>query len=159
MSTPSDQSLDPKNSPLMAALQELMTMHGSHRLNVIVAHGLLELLINTFVEAKCKHGKDITSHSRDYTHSAKLVILHELGLLTDSEFARFDWLRKLRNRAAHETRFAIESRDLHYFPEFSDPAQFELMCITLVVGFWNRHVELFGPRIMPELYTKSQNRP
>jgi hypothetical protein len=133
-------------------------MKASHRLSVVVAHGLLELLVNIFIEANCKHGKGISSRSRDYTQSAKLVILHELRFLTDWEFERFDWLRKLRNRAAHDPLFAISRDDLALFKdtEHSDPANFHDLCIYLVAGFWNRHVELFGPKVMPELFEHPQ---
>jgi hypothetical protein len=111
MSTRNDQSFNLAHNPLVVTLNHLVKP-GSHRLQVIVAHAFIELLINAFIEAKCKHGKAIASHNRDYTHSAKLVILHEVGLLTDQEFRRFDWLRKLRNRAAHESLFAITPSDL-----------------------------------------------
>ncbi len=133
-------------------------MKASNRLNVIAAHGLLELLVNAFVEANCKHGKDISRHRRDYSHSAKLVILHELGLLADWEFQQFDWFRKLRNRAAHDPLFAIHKDDLSLFQEteYSTADAFHALCFDLVAGFWNRHVEFFGPKFMPDVWTGSQ---
>lgn len=147
-----------QRDPLSAVLTELASMKASHRLNVIAAHGLLELLINALVKASCKHGKDISSHRRDYTHSAKLVILHELGILSDWEFEHFTWFRKLRNRAAHEPLFLIHPDDLTLFrgTQYSTSSAFHELCLDLVAGFWNRHIELFGPKFMPDVLAASQ---
>ena len=158
MNVPGSVSPQLENDPLPKILQELQVMRASHRLCVIAAHGLLELLINTFVEANCKHGKDISSRSRDYTHSAKLVILHELSLITDSEFRQFDWFRKLRNRAAHDPLFEITSADLDLFrgSDYSNPDNFYMVCINLIGGFWNRHVTFFAPKFLPSLFPKTE---
>jgi hypothetical protein len=153
-----DQTFSPQRDPLSAVLTEITSMKVSDRINLIAAHGLLELLVNAVVEASCKHGKDISSHRRDYTHSAKLVILHELGILADWEFEQFTWFRKLRNRAAHEPLFLIHPDDLTLFrgTEHSTPSAFHELCVDLVAGFWNRHVELFGPKFMPDVWAASQ---
>jgi len=153
-----DEAPQSPRDPLSAVLSELASMKVSHRLNVIAAHGLLELLVNALVKANCKHGKNISRHRRDFSHSTKLVILHELGLLADWEFQQLDWFRKLRNRAAHEPLFAIHADDLILFrqTDYSTPDAFHELCVDLVAGFWNRHVDFFGPKFMPDVWTASQ---
>jgi hypothetical protein len=121
------------------------------RLLVIITHGFLELLVNALVETKCKHGKRVSKNHRDYPHSTKLVVLHELGVLTDDQFRTFDWFRDLRNKAAHEPVFTITKNRLSSLKnmEFHDPGRFYHLCLSLIAGFWNEHVDLFGPKFAP----------
>jgi hypothetical protein len=77
---------------------EISKVKDDERLLVLSTHGFHELLINTLIEAKCKHGILITSDSRGYTQSIKLVILHKLGLIEDDLFQILDWFRRLRIR-------------------------------------------------------------
>jgi hypothetical protein len=88
--------------PIFRFLSALKKAQGDPRLNVLVAHGLVELFVNTVIDAKCRNGKRITEDARGYPHSVRLVILNELGLLSDTQLTLYDWFRKLRNRAAHD---------------------------------------------------------
>ncbi len=54
------------------------------RFQVLITQGFVELLVNAVIDAKCKNAKKITSNTRDFPYSTKLLILHELGLLSDS---------------------------------------------------------------------------
>ncbi len=133
---------------LKRVLQELGKHHDNHRQCVIIMHGFLELLVSALVEAKCKNGKRIVQDSRTYPHSSKLILLHELGLLSDPDYDDLDWLRKIRNKAAHEALFTLKSSDLKPFKgtQFESPDHFDALCFDIFVGLWNKHVELFSPK-------------
>jgi hypothetical protein len=67
-------------------LMELNTLVHIPRFQVIVSHGVLELLVNTLIEHRCKNAKRIIERTRDYPYSVKLVMIHEKGLITDFYF-------------------------------------------------------------------------
>src|ERR1051325_9240377 len=90
--------------PMVRVMRQMYSLT-DRRSVVILGHGFLELLVNTLIDAKCKNAKKITANNRDCSHSANLVLLHELGLLSDESYSIFDWFRRLRNRAAHEPFF------------------------------------------------------
>src|SRR5262245_42192408 len=101
-----------RNSLLVRVLRELEQVQDSPRLMVLIAHAFLELLVNAVIDAKCKNAKRINSNSRDFPHSAKLIILHEMGVLSDFRFKSLDWFRRLRNRAAHEPLFEVSADEI-----------------------------------------------
>lgn len=121
--------------PIFTFLRALKKAQGDPRVNVLVAHGLIELFTNAIVDAKCRNGKRITEDSRGYSHSIKLVILNELGLLSDRQLTLYDWFRKLRNRAAHDALFEVSASDLSRFIEkFRNPSALPKVCDILVLG-------------------------
>ncbi len=135
--------------PIFKFLGALKEAQGDPRVTVLVAHGLIELFTNAVVDAKCRNGKRITEDSRGYPHSIKLVILNELGLLSDRQFTLYDWFRKLRNRAAHDALFEVSASDLSRFDEkFRNPSALPKICDILVLGFWNMNVEVLAPAFM-----------
>jgi len=100
---------------LSAFFGELAKVQGNQRSLVIVTHGFVELLLNTVIDSNCKHGKKkISSNHRDFSHSVKLVLLSELGLLDNRLYQILDWFRKLRNRAAHEVFFELTPNDIKF---------------------------------------------
>jgi hypothetical protein len=122
------------------------------RFQTIVAHGVLELLINTLIEHHCKHGKKITERTRDYPHSVKLVILHEKGVVDDLDYKVIDAFRHLRNKAVHETPFEVTKKLLAPFTgvlsmgdllPLDDPNHYTHLCGSLVFGLWNKHPTFF----------------
>ena len=66
---------------LIAFYKELDKVKDNDRALIIIAHGFIELMINTIITSQLKHGKKkITSNTRDYTHSVKILILNELNI-------------------------------------------------------------------------------
>ncbi len=169
MANATSQSKSEKNGMLSAFFQELAKVRDSQRLLVIVTHGFVELLLNAVIDVKCKHGKKkITSNSHDYSHSAKLVLLNELGLLDDRLYQILDWFRKLRNRAAHETFFQLIPSDMdfanssmdRFLPVKVEPTVNDLdrFCKLLVGTIWNNHLDVLVPIFEPGLHQKKKKR-
>lgn len=98
--------------PLFKTMLELRQATDSPRLLVIAAHGLVELAVNALIDLNCKNAKLITSRGRDFPHSVKLLILNELGILTDSRYKCLNWFRQLRNDAAHNVHFSPDLSQL-----------------------------------------------
>lgn len=131
-------------------LDELEKVKADERSLVLVASGYLELLVEILVEARCKHGKQITNDSRSYPYSAKLLILHEIGALDDRLFKHLERFRKLRNRAAHEPFFEITDQDRAGFVEGKDGSRtLGYHCFSLVAVFWNSNAPVLSPRFLP----------
>jgi hypothetical protein len=65
------------------------------------------LIVNTLIKAKCRNGNRILDDSRQYPHSAKTVILNEIGLFRDEELQLLDRFRKLRNDTVHTAQFNV----------------------------------------------------
>jgi|SRR5882724_863157 len=133
----------------------LYDSRGNARSLILIAHGFIELLVNTLIEKKTKNGKKM-ANNRDFPHSAKLIILHELGLLTDYRFKTLDYFRKLRNKASHEPLFKIDLATLkNEFNKFAtnetatvaslQASGLHQFCLLLVVALWTDHSETFVP--------------
>ena len=75
---------------------------------VVVAHGIIELIVNELVRKNCKHSRDMAKVS----HYRKMIILNEMNVLSDTYFACLNCLRQLRNRAVKEPMFKPTSADL-----------------------------------------------
>lgn len=143
--------------------RDLSALPDHARLQVTVAHCYLELFVHLLAVKKCKNGNRIEESSRDYPHAVKIVLLHEAGIISDWEAKCLHWFRKMRNEAAHVVDFAITTDDLTIFKgkkasnsqtSLDDPKNIQPLCIEIVAGFWNAHVEFFGPLFMPELFPK-----
>ena len=138
--------------PLITFMTELGRVRHDARLIVLVASGVIELFVNTLVEARCRNSRTITSDSRGYPLSTRLIILNEIGALPDREFRLYDWFRKIRNRAAHDPLFQVTASDLaHLKRKYQDPSNFHKVCQNLVAGLWNANIPLLEPRFMPGL--------
>jgi hypothetical protein len=137
---------------LETVLQEFELLQHHPRSCVIVMHGFIELLINTLVEEKCKSGKKMASNNRDYSHSVKLTLLHELDLLDEESFKKLSWFRKLRNDAAHEAVFTVTPDKLQMFAgtKFADVSHFPLLCMDIFMNLWNAYPDLFSSKFSPE---------
>lgn len=136
--------------PGFRMMQQVVNLKDDPRILILVSHGFLELMINALIDHKLKNSKRINSDSRNYPHSIKLLILNEVGVLPDKIYKAFDHFRKLRNKAAHEPLFKLTREDLAFLsPPYSDPANFHDAVVNLVLGFWNRHTELFVKVFLP----------
>jgi hypothetical protein len=154
------------NDPLPFFFKELKKVSDNQRSLVIITHGFIELLVNTIIDAQCKHGKKkITSNRRDYSHSVKLVLLSELNILDDRLYKLLDWFRKLRNRAAHEPFFELTPADLDYtnksmnrfIPDHPtiDAKALKKFCELLVDTIWNNNIDELVPVFTPSLAKKN----
>ncbi len=166
--TISDSKSD-EDGTLSAFFRKLSSVRDSQRLLVIVTHGFVELLLNAVIDAKCKHGKKrITSNSRDYSHSVKLALLNELGLLDNRLYQILDWFRKLRNRAAHETFFQLMLQDIEFanksmdrfLPGKVEPTVGDLdrFCKLLIGTIWNTNLGVLVPIFEPKLHLKGKEK-
>jgi len=59
-----DEHSTHRTDPLATFLEELSRVQDDHRLLVLVAHGVVELFVNTIAESKCQHGEKIASDTR-----------------------------------------------------------------------------------------------
>jgi hypothetical protein len=137
--------------------KEVKSLSNNPRAQIVVTCGFLELLVNTIIAEKCRHGKKIASSHRDFPLSVKLVLLNELGLIDDEWFERLDWIRDIRNKAAHRAVFEITTDHwktldgLGVIPKnwsTQHPQFVGSICTNLVFGFWLLHAETFG-RVLP----------
>jgi hypothetical protein len=84
------------------------------------------------------------------------MILHEIGAISDGEFRTYEWLRRLRNRAANDPLFELSRDDLAPLTQsYRDPTKINELCVTLVAGFWNAHLDDLLPRFAPSLLDAS----
>lgn len=131
-----------------------------------------DLAVARIIDRKCKNASRITSDTRGYPYSIRIVLLHELGLLTDSLFIALDRFRKIRNRAAHEPYFELTEDQLkhiveHYEkdrkPDLSQPDTFPLsanirnVCLCLVAMIFNEHSEIINEAFTPERWRQPGN--
>jgi len=139
--------------PGIQMISQIVRLKDEPRLLILVAHGFVELMVNALIDNKLKNAKRITSDGRGFPHSTKLLLLHEVGVLDDEQYRVFSWFRKLRNRAAHEPLFELTPQDLKALrAPHSDPEHFHQTIQSLVLGYWNQHVELFGRVFIPSLH-------
>jgi hypothetical protein len=149
-------------------LEEINALPENPRVLITVSHCYIELYVHILAEGKCKNSKRIVSSNRDYPHSTKIVILHEMGVLSDRWAEILHWFRKKRNDAAHEVEFAITPADLVLFEGFQatgleckegpvpidHPRKLRMLCVEIIIGFWNDHVRDLGP-LMKANYNRS----
>lgn len=138
-------------NPIIHAIKELERVKHEPRMLVIVTHGFIELMVNTLIDARCKNAKRISGSNRDYSHSVKCVLLHELGVLSDHEFNILDWFRKLRNEAAHKAKFKLTAERLDAFMMEShrDPSKFQSLCSVLLYDLLMAHTNELFPVLAP----------
>ena len=141
------------NDVLESFFNELIAVKEHHRSLVIIAHGYIELFLNSIINEKCKHGKTrITKNHRDFPLSVKLTILNELGIMDDTLFQILDYFRKIRNRAAHDASFSITFDDWQllnqgldrFIPEESKvkPNDLAHFCKLLIGTLWNENLDI-----------------
>ena len=105
------------DDPFVRVLRQVSDRNADPRVVVLVAHGLIELMINTLVDHFCRNAKTITSDSRGYPHSTRLIILHEKGVLPDPFFETLERFRRLRNDAAHQPFFEVDASRIRQIAE------------------------------------------
>ena len=145
-----------KDEPVMRFFRELDKVKADQRSLVLVTNGFLELLVESLIREKCKNQKKILDDNRSYPYSAKLLLLNEVGVMPDSTYKIFDWFRKLRNRAAHEPFFEVTKEDLSSVgnEKLRDPKELHELCTLVFAGFWNAHIDVFGPIFASQIVGK-----
>jgi hypothetical protein len=134
---------------LAAICRQLYDANLAPRFQVLITQGFVELLVNAVIDAKCKNAKKITGNSRDFPYSIKLLLLHELGLISDSSYKSIDKLRKYRNKAAHEPFFELST-----FVTANDggrPRRLHEVCVSLICDFFNQHSGILAPVFAPHI--------
>ena len=141
-------------TPLFRAAKEIGRVKDEPRLLVIITHGMVELMVNTLIDAHCKNASKITSNTRDFPHSSKLVILHEKGVLSDHHFGLLNWFRKLRNDAVHDPFFTLTPVRLEPLADeqMRQPDNFHTVCSKLLGDLWMTFSNDIGPVFIPNLY-------
>ena len=151
-----------RDDTFLQVIQELALVKNHHRPLVLVTHGFIEMMVEALIKHHVKNPKRILVDSRTYPHSAKLLILNEVGVVDDQTYRVFDWFRRLRNRAAHEPLFKLLPEDFQRL-RCSDPPEplkdFHRFCIFLLGGFWNVHLDVLGPLFAPGALGKSTEDP
>jgi hypothetical protein len=145
---------------LLRGIEAVKQAKGHPRLLVLVTHGMIELIVNLLVEAACRHAKKIVNNRRDFGHSAKLLILHEKGVLSDHHYQLLDWFRRLRNDAAHEPFFELTANRLDALstPEHREPTNFDHVCKIILLDLFFQHDTLIGHALLPSAYIKEEKQ-
>lgn len=139
--------------------KDIDSAQGNPRFQIIVAHGVIEVFVNALIDIHCKHG-DTLQESRDYPHSVKLLLLHELERITDDQYDMLTKFRRLRNAASHGGHFELTKKMVAPFDSMNsparkfkldDPANITVLCHHVVIIVWNDHIEeLFNYFLTPE---------
>lgn len=140
---------------LFKIFKELHSLKGQPRVQIFIAHGFLELLINTIIKAKAKNGSKITKDPRSFPYATQIMILNEIGVLTDIDYKVFEAFRKLRNKAAHQPLFSLTNEDIKLLDsKVSDVDKFATICEDLMLRLWNSNKDLLIPIFIPTLLEK-----
>jgi hypothetical protein len=149
--TPPEENFPDPNDAFVRFLGQIAKVQHDQRLLILVSHGVLELLVNGLIDAKCKNAKRIGSDSRGYPHSARLLILNEIGAISNEQLKQYDAFRRLRNRAAHDPLFSVTAPDLEHFSEYYREPSLYLLCTAIVTSLWNDHVPVLAARFLPSM--------
>lgn len=128
-----------RNSPVMIFLAEI-SLAGNYRFRVIATGATLELLITTLIKHNCKeHGGEFAR----FPFGRKLLILHEMKILSDTRYRLLNLFKNLRNDAAHEHKFEITKKALLEFPITIKTNREHYIvshiCMKMVIELWNEH--------------------
>ena len=130
---------------------ELGKVKDNDRSLVLITNGFLELLVEVLIKNKCKSSKRILGDNRTFPYSSKLIILNEVGAISDKNYHNLDHLRKLRNRAAHEPFFTMQEDSFNNFSVHGYKTINKLypLCIYLIADMWDENKDVFTPIFAP----------
>jgi uncharacterized protein YutE (UPF0331/DUF86 family) len=145
------------SSPFEQVQTEINRLRRKPRLVCFYTHGFVELMINTIVDHRCKHAKDINGDHRTYSHAAKLTLLHEMAVISDHTYNILNWLRKIRNDFVHKFFFELTPNRLQVFVDkkYQRPSQFGVICCLLLEEVLSAHEAELGPAFRAPLYQKA----
>ena len=130
-------------------LADLERYRSNHRFLLILSCAFAELLVSVLIAEKCKHATEINERNQDYPFAVRLTLLHELGIIPDAHYTWLSWLRRQRNDAAHRADFRFTTERLPEWggPDHTTPEKLFSLCVNILGGFWNGHVELFREKL------------
>jgi hypothetical protein len=137
---------DDPHDQIYYVLRTLSTFKSVPWILVLMTTGLVELLLNQLIRYRCKNHKIILKSNREYPLSVKTVLLHEAKVISDDLFNDLEWFRKLRNKAAHNPFFILDTDDLKRFKrrKFKNPYHFNLICVQLITDILLTDQEIFS---------------
>jgi hypothetical protein len=147
-----------KKSQFGEVMLELEAVKDHPRTITLVTHGFLELMISVMIDATCKQAKKINSDRRGFPHSTKVLILNEMGVLSDHHTKLLDWFRNLRNDFAHKWHFKLTKDRLeavHADSTFHDPKNFPLLCRGILFDLYAMHEGIIGPAFVPDEFKEA----
>ena len=153
----------PPQGLIQRLIEDLEKVPDHQRMQIIVTHCYLELLVHQLALATCKNKKIIEDSRRDFSQSVKVTLLHEASIISDEHALFLHWFRQRRNDAAHNVDFSIDRNHLKIFSGYTssdgvtpldDPSNIGLLCMEIVFGFWNQHVHIFAPIFEKKLFEK-----
>ena len=147
-----------RNDTSIKIFRELWIVREQNRMLLLVTHGFIEMAVTELLKQNSKNTKKILSDSRSFPHSTKLLLLNEIGVLEDSEYAVFDLLRKLRNKAAHEPLFSLRDSDfdrIKWNVDKNPLEDFHNFCIHIVAGILVAHKDALEPIFTPSSFSNA----
>lgn len=134
---------------ILQITKELYTYKGSHRMQIFITHGYLEMLMNVLIRNKSKNKNKYKRHS----YGIKIMILNEIGVLSDQDYLVYDWFRGLRNQAAHQPIFKLQKEHLKNIKpkKFQNLDEFHSLCVDLIFRLWNSNINIITPVFAPTL--------
>jgi hypothetical protein len=147
-------------NPFELFFPEMELAKGSPRFQIIITNCIFELLVNTIIELKCKNAKAVAK----YNYSTKLVLLHEMNLITNCQYTFLDAFRSIRNKAAHGAQFNLTEDMLTPFKDmlirnkreqYYNKDGFHRICLLCLIELWNHNVTIFHPYFNAEI--KAEN--
>ncbi|MBC8109042.1 MAG: hypothetical protein H7Z14_20825 [Anaerolineae bacterium] len=144
---------------------ELHRIGNEHRLATIITHGFVDIMVNGIIEKTCRDQKQIVADHRQWGHAAKLVLIHEMKVLTDRHYRLLKWFNSLRNDFAHKPQFVLTEDRMSILekPEHRALKNFHMLCIQILMDLWVNYFGMIGEMfvkglgpISPELLTRRQ---
>ncbi|MBO0216237.1 DUF4145 domain-containing protein [Vibrio sp. Vb2880] len=82
-------------------------------------------------------------------HNQRLEKLREEQVIDEFQFQVYDWVRDLRNKAAHTPIFRLNDSDFEALVGLVKRVQlgvqsFHLFSIKLISQVWNKHLDILG---------------
>jgi len=119
-----------------AAETSLLPPRERERILLILTLSYIELLANCLLKEQGLGG------SRNLQGKVDKLLRH--GLIDNELHELIQWLRELRNKAAHEPFFRLKQSDVQHLPSYwSSPQHFEHVCKGICGNLWNRHAAIF----------------
>jgi hypothetical protein len=135
-----------------AVFYELVSVRNSPRSLIVTANSFVESMVIALAEKECKRGKRISEDSQ-FTHSIRTLILFEKGVIPEPLFNRVEWLRKLRNDAAHNFPFNLPTEAIKRYKQLVPDTGADLyqICAHILFDVWNLAPQFFLERFCPEV--------
>lgn len=135
------------NDNLPKIIREIEKVKDNPRALVLITHGFLEMMIDILVKNKCENQGRILSNGQTFSHSTKLIILNEIGVIDNESYKIYDKFRKLRNSAAHKPFFDFDNMDTGIKVKGKEMTSGNLLefCQLSIFSLWNKYTEIFAP--------------